>query len=209
MSLLFVILGDKLDLEVTLVLVPSHVFVRYTDKETGMTYNLETTNKAQFSDNSYYMKHSPMTQRAIDNGVYLASLRKQEIVAVMAATLNEYYVYTHQYLDVIDLSALVLAYHPNNVSAILNRGNAYYGLQQEALHIYGPPNEITPKQMQYINHLGYLNQKIGAQAEALGWQEKTPEERSHYFETVKQYAKQQSQSNRMELMPTLNDHKWE
>jgi hypothetical protein len=93
------------------------------------------------------------------------------------------------------LADLVLTYHPNDVYAMIKKGNAYYELQQKELHAYRSQNEIPPIHMQYINQLGYLNQQMFAQAEALGWQEEVPEEKGRYLESVNQRVKQQSQTN--------------
>ena len=46
MPLLFVILGQRLGIDVTISTAPLHLFVKYTDSETGATYNLETTSGA-------------------------------------------------------------------------------------------------------------------------------------------------------------------
>jgi regulator of sirC expression with transglutaminase-like and TPR domain len=195
MPILFVVLGDKLGLDMTIALAPLHVLVKYTDANSGIIYNLEATDKAQIADNSYYIKHTPMTQQAINNGVYLAPLSKKETVAVMATILNEYYEQTAQYEKSMALADLVLTYHPNDVYAMIKKGNAYYELQQKELHAYSSQNEIPPIHMQYINQLGYLNQQMFAQAEALGWQEEVPEEKGRYLESVNQRVKQQSQTN--------------
>jgi len=69
MPFLFIILGDKLGIDVTASTAPLHVFVKFTDTD-GKTYSLETTSGANFSRDAWYREQMPMTNQAIDNGVY-------------------------------------------------------------------------------------------------------------------------------------------
>lgn len=48
MPFLFIILGDRLGINVTASVAPLHVFVKFTD-ENGVIHNLETTSGTNFA----------------------------------------------------------------------------------------------------------------------------------------------------------------
>ena len=77
MPLLFVILGERLGLKVTLSTAPLHYFVKFTEDETGKTHNLETTSGAGFTREAWYREQMPMTDKAIANGIYLQALQRK------------------------------------------------------------------------------------------------------------------------------------
>jgi len=69
MPILFVILGERLGLNVTLSTAPLHVLVKYTDAQSGVTYNLEATSGGGFTRDAWYRQNLPMTDVAIANGI--------------------------------------------------------------------------------------------------------------------------------------------
>ena len=71
MPFLFIILGDRLGINVAASTAPLHVLVKYTDDATGRTYNLEATSGANPACDSWYRQQMPMTDQAIANGIYL------------------------------------------------------------------------------------------------------------------------------------------
>lgn len=77
MPLLFFILGQRLGLDVTISAAPLHLFVNYTDPETGTTYNLETTSGAKPARDVWIRQGNPMTDQAIANGLYMRKLSIQ------------------------------------------------------------------------------------------------------------------------------------
>jgi len=81
MPVLFLILGCRLGLDVALASAPEHVFVRYTD-EHGRTHNLETTSGAYPARDEWYRQNFPITDRAVESGIYLRTLSAREAVAI-------------------------------------------------------------------------------------------------------------------------------
>lgn len=111
MPLLFVVLGQRLGLNVTAALAPMHVFVKYRN-DTGEWINLEATSGANSARDVWIRQQNPMTDEAIANGIYMRPLSRRETVAAMALTLTEYYSEQHQFQKTIAVSNLVLEYSP-------------------------------------------------------------------------------------------------
>ena len=69
MPFLFIILGQRLGLDVTPAMAPLHVFVKFTDDQ-GVTHNLEATSGAGRARDQHYRDLLPITDKAISNGVF-------------------------------------------------------------------------------------------------------------------------------------------
>lgn len=61
---LFLILADRLGLNVSFATAPLHVFIRYTDPQ-GRAFNIETTSGANLARPEWLRRNFPMTDRAI------------------------------------------------------------------------------------------------------------------------------------------------
>lgn len=171
MPFLFIILGDKLGIDVTASTAPLHVFVKFTDSK-GTTYNLETTSGANFARDAWYREQMPMTEQAIENGVYLQPLSRKETVAVMITVLAEHYMKENEYKKAWAISDLSLKYYPKYVNAMLRNGSAFYKmLEQRFINKYPNPNDIPKNQRELFHFLSNGNRYWFAKAEALGWRE--------------------------------------
>jgi len=67
MPTLFLILADRLGLNVSFGAAPLHVFIRYTDPQ-GRAFNIETTSGANLARPEWYRQNLPMTDTAIQSG---------------------------------------------------------------------------------------------------------------------------------------------
>jgi regulator of sirC expression with transglutaminase-like and TPR domain len=189
MPLLFVILGQRLGLPVAIAMAPNHLFVKYTDSESGMTFNLEATSGANTARDEWYRQQMPMTDLAISNGLYLRKLSNKETIAVMAYLLAKQLDDRREHEKAIALSDLILEFYPNDVNAMLRKGHAYYGLlKRDFLSKYPRPNMIPPWERFRFQDLGDANLFWYAKAESLGWREPTPEEEKAYEDKVKRIA---------------------
>ncbi|MGV6812253.1 MAG: transglutaminase family protein, partial [Brevirhabdus sp.] len=81
MPFLFIILGQRLGLDVTPAMAPLHVFVKFTDDD-GVTHNLGATSGAGRARDQHYRDLLPITDAAISNGVFLTPLDAEQSVAV-------------------------------------------------------------------------------------------------------------------------------
>lgn len=165
MPVLFLILGERLGLDLTLSTAPLHVLVKYTDDTSGETYNLEATSGAGFTRDSWYQKKSPMTAASIENGVYLKNLNRQETLAVMATVVLEHLLIEHRYNEAIAVSDVLLEAYPEYVYVMVKRGTVFYHLLQDELQRTSNANTRSA----LADHYYAENQRSFEAAEALGW----------------------------------------
>lgn len=189
MPLLFIVLGQRLGIDVTASTAPAHVLVKYTDSETGKTYNLETTSGANFSRDVWYQQTMHVTDKALKNGAYLQKLSKRETVAVMATVLAENYSDRQEYEKAMMISDVVLKYYQNDVDAMLMKGTLFYRLlAKNYLKKYPAPNLIPEIERPYFEFLAINNRYWFEKSESLGWREPTQYDEQNYLKAVKQDA---------------------
>ncbi len=172
MPSLFVALGEKLGLQVTLSTAPEHLFVKWTDRATGQTWNLETTSGAGFTREEHYRKILPMSDAAMANGVYLKALSRQEVLAALSTNLLSYLLQTGRYEDAIATADVLLSVWPADVQAMIGKGSAYYKLlERDFIRRYPRESDIPRDKLPEAQHLHRENMAAFAQAEASGWRE--------------------------------------
>jgi regulator of sirC expression with transglutaminase-like and TPR domain len=169
MPILFLILGERLGLDVTLSTAPLHVFVKFTD-DAGTTWNLEATSGAGFTRDLWYRRNLPMTDEAIANGVYMKRLSRREALAVMATTVLDHLLSVRHYGEAIAVANLILEAYPADAYALAKKGTAYRGLLKERIvDPYPRIRDIPPRLIPVARDLYRANQDAFAQAEAMGW----------------------------------------
>jgi regulator of sirC expression with transglutaminase-like and TPR domain len=179
MPLLFIILGQKLGIDVTASTAPNHVFVKYRDTD-GKLYNLETTSGAGFTRDVWMRQQFPMTDEALASGIYMRPLTKKETVVLMVDTLMESYAQRGLDEQRIAMAKLALEYNPKDVSAILNQHEANFAIRKrDFVSRYPMPKDIPvdkrPRFLELESNLKALYEK----AYALGWRplDQTTEEK--------------------------------
>lgn len=188
MPFLFIVLGQKLGIDVTAAEAPSHVFVKYRN-ETGQWFNLETTSTGGPTADASYHAQAPMTNEAIANGVYMRPLTKKETVTVMLTTLLQHYAQQRHYGQVIAVASLILKYHPKSVAALLYRGGAYGRLFDAGMQEFEEMRGMVPfppEERALLQHYAKSNQADFERAEALGWRVPTPEDDQRYLRKVQE-----------------------
>lgn len=185
MPFLFIALGQRLGLDVRASTAPLHVFVKYTDPDTGRVYNLETTSGAGPTRHDWYRQHMPMTDEAIANGLYLQRLTMTETLVVMSTVVAEHRYAQRDFEGAIAQADLALKHYPKDVSAMLRKGAAHYALlKKHFLGKYATMSEIPPDRREYYRQLSEGNGYWFAKAETLGWREPTPESEEKYKRAV-------------------------
>jgi regulator of sirC expression with transglutaminase-like and TPR domain len=175
MPFLFIALADKMGLNVTASTAPHHVFVKYTN-ERGKTINLETTSGANPARDAWIRKNMPMTDLAVQNGLYLKTLSKRETLVVMAMTFVEHLMQEGRYGSVLDVSPMLVAHAPNNPDVHLSYGSAaYHILKRNFIDKYRNPDDIPPQHRGFYEHLTRINEGAFKHVERLGWK---PEEKA-------------------------------
>ncbi|MCL2306841.1 MAG: transglutaminase-like domain-containing protein [Proteobacteria bacterium] len=166
MPILFLFLGEKIGLNITLARAPNHLFIKYRDSS-GAYYNIETTSGGNFARDVWMHQKMPMTDRAVASGIYMRPLTKKEMATDILLLLNEAYSDIRFIEKRRQIARLSLKHDPKNIAAILHMMTSY---QQELNYEFGNkyPNIPAKEKERYselYNAFGYWYQK----AEDLGW----------------------------------------
>jgi regulator of sirC expression with transglutaminase-like and TPR domain len=190
MPMLFIILGQKLGLDVTAAKAPLHIFVKFRDEQ-GQMINIEATTGG-FKQDASYKKDFPMTKEAIASGIYMRRLGKRGTVVAMAETLQQFYGQQGLQERRIAIGEILLRADSKDVTTMLHLGSAYYQLlQKHFLSKYSTPNAIPLAERPYFEELGRNNQLWFNEAEALGWREQTKADDEEYLRTIKKVKAKQ------------------
>ncbi len=172
MPVLFLILADKVGLTVTASTAPDHVFVKFTDADTGKTYNIEATSGGLPARDAWYREQLTMSDDAVRNGAYLKTLSRHETVAVLADVDLEYFMASGRYRDAIATADLILGAYPQFIPALLAKGTAYASLiDRELKPKYSAPRDMPPDALETYRSYLAQNELAFETAERFGWRE--------------------------------------
>lgn len=168
MPVLFLILGERLGLNVALCAAPDHILVRYTD-EAGRTHNIETTSGGHPARDEWICQQLRISERAIKSGIYLRTLTKREGIAMLAHTIVEQLREQGRIDEVVAVCEIILQHHPREINALLSLASACGELVERWRAQHQIPFAARPEQVAYANGLMERNARLFAAAEALGW----------------------------------------
>lgn len=169
MPILFLILGERLGLDLRLTSAPGHLFVRLHTAD-GTLLNVETTNGAGFARMEWFQQCFKISERAVDSGLFMRSLSRREAVAEMASTVVEHLMETGQPHHAASVASIMLEHSPRSCSAMLQLGAASaLMLRDEFERTYPSPLLIPPALRARYHMLVQCNRSAFAAAEALGW----------------------------------------
>lgn len=169
MPTLFLIVADRMGLKVGLGAAPLHLLVRYTDPA-GADHNLEATSGGHEAPTEWYRQQLPMTDRAIESGLYMRTLSQRETVAAMALSVLDFLMAERHYREAGEVADAILAASPRDAHAMVKKGSAAAGLMQTEYHDrYPDPALVPPAFVARYRHLAEANEKAFREAEALGW----------------------------------------
>lgn len=185
MPMLFVILGQKLGINLTLSTAPEHFFVKYWGDD-GNIYNFEATSGGAILDSSM-QKSFPMSAKALSNGIYMQPLSKRESVAAMMGILMEYYRQPGQEEERIAVGRLALEYYPKDISAVLSVAAGYHRLiKNEFMSKYPEPKNIPLEERARFIELTENSDRWWNRAQALGWHMPDEKARTNYLKHIEQ-----------------------
>ena len=174
MPLLIIGIGQRLGLDFRPGTAPLHMFVRYIDDK-GQSHNLEATSGAGRARDNYYREISPITDEAIANRVYLATLTNEEAIAVIAMAVVNGLIFQERHFDAMAVADIILEHYPTYAYAMLRKGSAAYLLLKTNFYdVYPDPNDVPRDQHDYVRYLQRINKHTFDTAEALGWREWKP-----------------------------------
>jgi regulator of sirC expression with transglutaminase-like and TPR domain len=169
MPILFLIIADRMGLNVRLATAPLHIFVRYISSN-GEEANLEATSGGHATRVEWYRQNLPMTDEAISKGAYMRTLSRRESVAEMANTVVDTMMEQQRWQDLIDVADVILSVNPRETYTLVKRGSAYGELLKlEFIDRYPTPAAIPAPLRDRYRRLASENDSSFRQAEALGW----------------------------------------
>ncbi len=170
MPALFLVLAEKLELDVALATAPLHVFLRY-QSESGRVLNIEATSGGHPSRDAWYREQMPMSDRAIESGLYLRALTKREGVALLATTVLEHLIEQRRYGEALGVSEIILEHAPRDAYTMVKQGSVCAELiRTEFTAKYRTPALIPPALRARYLMLIQRNRSTFEAAEALGWE---------------------------------------
>lgn len=168
MPILFLILAERLHLDVALATAPLHIFVRWRD-ESGGTLNLETTSGALPARDSWLRQNFAMTDRALANGLYMRSLGRREGVALMAVAVLEHLLDGGRSAEAIDVADVILACSPRDGHVLAKKASACALAANRLEEEFGTAFRMPlPQRLRHLE-LTRRNRALFARAETLGW----------------------------------------
>lgn len=173
MPILFLILGERLGLDLRLACAPGHLFVRFHTSN-GAVLNIETTSGGGFARTEWVQQSFKISDRAIESGLFMRSLSRREAVAEMASTVVEHLMEKGRLDDAASVAAVMLEHSPRSCSAMLHLGAASALMLRVEFEGAYPSALLIPPALRARYHmLMHCNQSAFATAEGLGW---TPDE---------------------------------
>ncbi|WP_457332760.1 transglutaminase family protein [Rhizobacter sp. P5_C2] len=190
MPSLFVVLGQRIGLDVTLATVPRHIFVKYRD-ESGQLYNIEATSGGGFARDVWMRQLYEMTDLSLRTGIYMRPLSKKEAAVEMVDTLLEFYAANGVLQPRVDLALLLLARAPKHVNGMLHLAAAYGWMADVSYMLdYNSPDPRMPlKERLKYRELTQQVMEWDQRAQALGWRPISPEAESAYLRRVEEARK--------------------
>lgn len=179
MPILFLILADKLGLNVTLGTAAEHMFVHYTDAD-GQVFNLEATSGGHPARLEWFRSCIPMSDRSIESGLYMRKLSRCETVSLMATTVVEHLQTEGRWEELIAVGEVVMQGDRPFGWMIVAQASAYGRLLHRDFETKYPVPFLIPEHLRARRlHLFERNNSLFQAAEAMGWE---PIDYSDYLE---------------------------
>jgi regulator of sirC expression with transglutaminase-like and TPR domain len=169
MPILFLILGDRLGLNLALACAPNHFFVRYAAPD-GKAWNIETTSGAHPARMEWFRREMPMTDRALETGLYMRALPKREAIAMMAMTVGEQLAADARWRELAAVGERIVEVSPRSPAPV-QAALAYGQMLKAEFEARYPVPFLTPRHLLGRRlMLIERNNSLTAAAEQLGWQ---------------------------------------
>ena len=166
LSILYLSLGERLDLPLYGVVVPGHFFVKYDDGQ--VQFNIETTSKGGTASDEHYITKFNVPEDE-QGSIYMKVLSKVQTLGCFLNNLG------NSYCDIGDPDSALLALeraveiNPSLSESRANLGNLYLkkGRLEDALYEYRTALQINPNDAKTYSNLGNAYTKRGWLNEAI------------------------------------------
>lgn len=148
---LYKILADELGAACWLSLAPNHMYIKNRCKEIGW-YNTELSS-GNFPIDAWIMASGYLPLQAIQNGIYMDTLSKQQEIALCVLDLAKGYEHqTRNYYDgfIIKCCDLSLQYFPLNVQAMLLKGETLKRVYEKQYAAKDKASQSTYDEMEQL-----------------------------------------------------------
>lgn len=173
MPVLFLILAEKLGIDMRLASAPNHVFLRYRGTD-GAAIGLEATSGANPARGTWLRQVRPMSDRSVASGLYLRTLSRRESVALMAMTNVQHLRDSGRFEEGIAVCEAILSCNPRDGLALANMGGMYERmLRRDFLDRYRAQHLVPIHLQPRYQFLWRRNREAFASAFALGWEPDT------------------------------------
>lgn len=170
MPILHLIVAERLGLNVSLSTAPLHVLLRYTNPAVGRSIAIEATSGGYPAREEAYRETFGVTDRQVENRIYLGVLTKRESIALMANTVVEWLMSEGRYQEAIEVADVILEHFPKEVHTLVTRASAYGRLlETEFMATYPTPAAIPASLQPRYRQLAAANAEGFARAESWGW----------------------------------------
>lgn len=186
MPLLVLLLSEHLDLKMNLSIAPKHMFLRFSLD--GTIYNFEATSGGLKYDESY-IKEFEISPKAITNKLYLQSLNnKKALISRLVDLASDFSDRSSENADfnkAFELTSLILQHQPDNVGAMIVRGNTWQRILTRDLKRFEEKKvKMTPAIKKHFDELLSRNLMWFKKAEFLGWIEPSSEYDTKYLKMI-------------------------
>jgi len=169
MPILFLILADRLGVDIALARAPLHILLRHRLPD-GRIVNIEATSGGHFTRDEWYCQNFPMSERALASGLYMRSLSRREAVTLMASTVLEQLAREERFEEAIAVADAILEQDARAGEALVHQSSAYGRLLDREFTRAFPipyliPERLRSRRLMLIER----NTSLLAAAEALGW----------------------------------------
>lgn len=159
LSLLYLIIGQKLELPLYGVALPNHFFVRY--EHNGVRINIETTERGVSFPDSFYQQR--FMSSAIKDPYFMENLDTRQTLGAYFSNVGMVY-YRHQKPErAVFYLGLSTGINPKSLDAQNNLANIYSELKkpQEAIKHYNLALKADPDNSSTLFNLGLVFQESG------------------------------------------------
>ena len=167
LSLLYLVVAERIGIPLYGVLAPDHTFVRYDDGKRRI--NIETTKSGQGYEDSYYEEWGMLPSFYRGYNFYLRNLSQREMIGIFLNNRGRAYYGKGKLDQAISDFKQALAINPNYAEAYNNRGVAHFhkGELDRAIKDYCQALRINPNYAKAYNNRGVVYCRKGIPGPAI------------------------------------------